>query len=226
MSTRALIFDVGDVLAVSSFTLLDRLEVELGRSIEGRGPLAGGNDARWAQVQAGDLGMADYWHAVAESAGLSQWRQLFALMAVHFPVDMFDPDMLELADEAKAAGHRIGVLTNDMVAINGTEWATQNPTMQRFDAIVDAAVIGHRKPAPEGYALICAELGVEPADAVFLDDTPMCVDGAIATGMQAILVDTFNRQPAIAAARELMDLPERIQPGAGHPGAGLNGDAT
>ena len=221
MSTRALIFDVGDVLAVSSFGLLDRLEIELGCSIEGRGPLTGGNDERWEQLQAGELTTTEYWDGVAASAGLPDWRRLFALMAVHFPVDMFDPDMLELADAAKAAGHRIGVLTNDMVAINGPEWAKQHPAMQRFDAVVDAAVLGYRKPAPEGYARICAELGVEPADAVFLDDTPMCVDGAIATGMQAILVETFNRQPAIATARELMGLPER-----GHPGAGLNGDWT
>lgn len=121
--------------------------------------------------------------------------------------DMFDRSMLELADEAKAAGHRIGVLTNDMVAINGPEWGARNPAMQRFNAIVDAAVLGYRKPAPEGYARICAELGVEPADAVFLDDTPMCVDGAIAAGMQAILVDTFDRQPAIAKARELVGGP-------------------
>ena len=121
--------------------------------------------------------------------------------------DMFDRSMLELADEAKAAGHRIGVLTNDMVAINGPEWGARNPAMQRFNAIVDAAVLGHRKPAPEGDARICAELGVEPANAVFLDDTPMCVGGAIAAGMQAIVVDTFDRQPAIAKARELVGGP-------------------
>ena len=41
--------------------------------------------------------------------------------------DMFDRSMLELADEAKAAGHRVGVLTNDMVAINGPEWGARNP---------------------------------------------------------------------------------------------------
>ena len=47
-------------------------------------------------------------------------------------------------------------------------------------------------------------LGVAPADVVFLDDSPECVDGARAVGMNAIVVDPLDRRPAFDEARRLL----------------------
>jgi HAD superfamily hydrolase (TIGR01509 family) len=201
---QALIFDVGDVLTVPAFVLLDRLERVVGRPIEGRGPLGPGIDRRWEQLQAGEISTEQYWNGVAEQAGLGTWREFYGLISREFPVDMFDPIMLAFADAAQAAGYLIGVLTNDMVAINGANFAATSPIMARFDAIIDATELGFRKPAPQAYAAICAALDVAPASTVFLDDTPACVDGALAFGMRAVLVDTFDRAPAIRLAGELL----------------------
>jgi putative hydrolase of the HAD superfamily len=202
---RALVFDVGDVLTRPGFELFDQLEMVIGRRIEGRGPLAAGGDPRWQRLVDGELSSTEYWNGVAESAGVADWRRLYELITIHFPVEMWDPSMLQLADEAKAMGYRIGVLTNDMVAISGPGWAATNRALDRFDAIVDATELGVRKPAPQAYAAICAALDVQPEHVVFLDDTPACVDGAIASGMRAVLVDTFDRGPALAATRELLN---------------------
>jgi putative hydrolase of the HAD superfamily len=204
---RALLFDMGDVLTKPAFCNLDRLEEITGRRIEGRGPYANGADERWEQVQRGELGKDDYWNGVARSAGVDDWRRLYSLIANHLPDEMLDPDMLGLADDAKAAGHRIGILTNDMVAISGPTWVQENPHMARFDAIVDATLLGVRKPDPRAYEAACEALAVDPGDVVFLDDTEACILGAVACGMTGIWVDTFDRAPAITATRRALDLP-------------------
>jgi putative hydrolase of the HAD superfamily len=206
--TRALVFDVGEVLTRPAFDLFDRLEPLIHRRIDGRGPFAPDGDARWQQMQAGEITTEQYWNHVAESAGVADWRRLFELIGRHFPIEMFDSAMLEFADEAKAAGHPIGILSNDMVAISGSEWVRTNPALARFDAIVDATEIGYRKPAPEAYAAICDALQLEPKDLVFLDDTPACIEGAEAFGMRGVLVDSFNRAPARDIARAWLARPE------------------
>ena len=45
------------------------------------------------------------------------------------------------------------------------------------------------KPDPRIYRLTCDRLGVRPEQAVFLDDQPDFVEGALETGMRAILFE-------------------------------------
>ena len=52
--------------------------------------------------------------------------------------------------------------------------------------------VGLHKPQPEIYLLACERLGVEPAEAVFVDDLRENCDGAEAVGMTAVL----HRDPA------------------------------
>ncbi|QXC62529.1 HAD-IA family hydrolase [Aquihabitans sp. G128] len=39
-----------------------------------------------------------------------------------------------------------------------------------FDEVVESSVVGVRKPDPEFYEIACTRLGIEPSEAVFLDD--------------------------------------------------------
>lgn len=68
------------------------------------------------------------------------------------------------------------------------------PFADRFDAIVsgDEAT---PKPAPDLYLLACARLGVDPADAVALEDSPTGVAAAKAAGLTCIGVPSDPRQP-------------------------------
>ena len=71
---------------------------------------------------------------------------------------------------------------------------------------IDAADIGFPKPHPQGYLIAAEHLGVAPADVVFLDDTPECVEGAHAVGMMGIVVDPRDRRPAFDEARRLLGI--------------------
>ena len=71
-----------------------------------------------------------------------------------------------------------------------------------FAAIVSANDVEHPKPAPDIYLEACARLGVAPADAVALEDSPIGVAAAAAAGMFVIGVPYFagsadpRREPA------------------------------
>ena len=57
------------------------------------------------------------------------------------------------------------------------------------DLIVYSHEVGMAKPDPRIYRLTCERLGVRPKQAVFLDDQADFVDGALETGMRAILYE-------------------------------------
>jgi len=146
------------------------------------------------------------WEAVARGAGYDGWRSLFRAMSARFADELFDPDALALVDAARAAGHRVGTLSNDAYTIQGPEFFAERPEFAAMDALVDATDVGARKPEPAAYLAAAAALGVAPSEIVFLDDTPECVDGARAVGMAAILVDPLDRRTAFAEARRLLGL--------------------
>lgn len=58
---------------------------------------------------------------------------------------------------------------------------------QLVDTIVYSHEVGLAKPDPRIYELACAYLEVEPDELVFLDDVPLCVEGAAALGIHAVL---------------------------------------
>jgi putative hydrolase of the HAD superfamily len=119
---------------------------------------------------------------------------------------MIDPDAIALIRDARAAGRRVGVLSNDAYSIMGREFFAKRPEFAELDVFVDAVDLGVRKPDPQAYRRAADALGVPPERIVFLDDTPECVDGGRAVGIHAIQVDPADRRPAFDEARLLLGL--------------------
>jgi putative hydrolase of the HAD superfamily len=73
--------------------------------------------------------------------------------------------------------------------------------------VVDEMIIsceeGVAKPDARIFQIAVDRLGVEPEEAVFVDDVPVNVHRARAFGLQAILFE--NSQQAVAAVRNLLD---------------------
>jgi putative hydrolase of the HAD superfamily len=63
-----------------------------------------------------------------------------------------------------------------------------NGLSEHVDVIVESSRVGLRKPDPAIYRLVCDELGVEPPEAVFLDDLGVNLKPARALGMTTIKV--------------------------------------
>src|SRR5205807_3145329 len=61
-------------------------------------------------------------------------------------------------------------LTNNVVIAGASGSPHQSLMAELFDLVIESSKIGVRKPDPEFYRLACEGLGVEPGEAVFLDD--------------------------------------------------------
>ena len=203
---KALLFDIGDVVMRSNWDMLDLLERNTGRTIPGRGPLDPAGDPDWARYLDGALAWNDYWEHKATAGGYPGRYEMWRDMCVRLDEAQFDPDALALIDQARVAGVLVGVLSNDLVAIGGSEWVATRPELAGYDAFVDATVLGERKPAAAPYLAAIEQFGVAADDIVFLDDTVACVEGARAVGMIGVHVDPTDKRPAFGLARQLVGL--------------------
>lgn len=118
-----------------------------------------------------------------------------------------DPVMFALAEELRATGLTVGLLSNS--------WGNTYPRA-RIDALLDPVVIsgevGLRKPDAAIYELALDRVGV-PADRVlFIDDAEPNVLGARASGLQALLhVDHLSTRAALAElVRDLNPYPQGV----------------
>lgn len=203
---RALLFDVGDVLMESNWMIMDELEQRTGRRITGRGPLDPEHDHAWQRCLAGEIDVDEYWNEVARSGGYADRIAFWRAASDHLGRGVFAADALQLVDDARAAGVKLGILSNDLYRASTREWVASRPEFAAFDALVDCTDFGERKPAPGPYLKAAADLGLPPEEIVFLDDTPYCVEGARAVGMIAVPVDPLNRVHAFDLARRLVGL--------------------
>ena len=64
--------------------------------------------------------------------------------------------------------------------------------LKGFDAVVAGEDVSAAKPAPDPYLEACARLGVEPADAVGIEDSPVGVASAKAAGLYVIGVPSIR----------------------------------
>ena len=115
------------------------------------------------------------------------------------------PGALGLIARLTDAGVRLAVASNSERAflertLGGAGLLHDGP----FAAIVSANDIEHPKPAPDIYIEACARLGVAPADAAALEDSPIGVTSAAAAGMFVIGVPYFAGTE-IAGASMLAD---------------------
>lgn len=61
---------------------------------------------------------------------------------------------------------------------------TTQPMQHFFSAIHLSHEIGKRKPHPETFVWVCQQMGFEPADVLFIDDSPQHIEGATQAGLQ------------------------------------------
>lgn len=90
--------------------------------------------------------------------------------------------MTDVVRRVRAAGLQTALLSNS--------WGAQYPREgwdELFDAVVISGEVGLRKPEPAIYLLCARQLGLEPAQCIFVDDLSPNVRGAVAVGMVGVL---------------------------------------
>jgi putative hydrolase of the HAD superfamily len=190
---KAVIFDFGGVILTSPFEAFARYERETGlpegflRHLNATNP----DSNAWARLERSEVdldGFAELFEAEARTAGHAvDGAAVLALLSGELR-----PEMVEALRRCHER-LRTALLTNNFVGTdrsgNGDEPTTPiAAVLAHFDVVVESSRVGVRKPDPAIYEMVCAELGVEPNEAVFLDDLGINLKPARAMGMTTIKV--------------------------------------
>ena len=196
---RAVIFDM-DGLLLETEDLWHAAESELFRR-------HGGAFTKEDQLALIGTGMAFSARYYARRLGLPEERgtelvdELMALMHSHVRREVATrPGAVELVSRLRELQVPLGLASNSPRFLADDALATAG-LADTFDAVVTADDVEHPKPAPDMYLLACERLGVNPADALALEDSVSGVAAAKAAGLTCIAVPMFAETDVSAADR-------------------------
>jgi len=122
------------------------------------------------------------------------------------------PGAVELVERLRGLdGVRLGLASNSPRFLVDDALATAG-LADAFDATVSSDDVENAKPAPDIYRLACERLGVEPAEALALEDSASGVAAAKAAGLTCVAVPQFA-ETDVSAADRIVDSLERLLDG-------------
>lgn len=206
---RAVVLDYGEVLCTEQ-PIYERMVIEQLCGVADESARERLWHAYRAERDAYDRGTVDtagYWGRVTAAAGLpAPDNDQVARLAATDVAGWSYPDeaVHAWAHTLRQAGVRLGLLSNAFPELRDHLQAA--PWTRVFDAMVFSCELGLLKPEAEIYEHCLAQLGVQPAETLFVDDRQVNADGARAAGLHAV---TFTGAPALAAelARSWPGLP-------------------
>ncbi len=160
----------------------------------------------WHRLEKGQIDVATYFTRLAERApailgteiDMESYGRFWRSTApgVHWMV-------VHKIRDLKDRGFRLGLLTNNVKEF-GEHWRTMFPLEELFEEVVDSSHVGMRKPERGIYELTCTRMGIEPTEAIFVDDNLDNVDAARAFGMEGV---HFGENPwdALAEIEAILD---------------------
>lgn len=209
----AALFDFGGVILSSPFDAFADYEREHGlpegfiRGLNATNP----DDNAWAKMERNEVSIAEFcelFEAEARAAG----GTLEAADVLGRLRGTIRPAMVEAVRRCRE--HlKTACLTNNFVAPDASHpEGRMDPesfegVMDLFDVVVESSKAGCRKPDPRFYEIACEELGIEPHEAVFLDDLGINLKPARAMGMTTIKV--IDPDAAIAELEQVVGFPLR-----------------
>ena len=192
---KAILWDFGGVFTSSPFDAFNALEAKLGvpadfiRSVNATNPT--GN--AWAKFESNSVSLEEFDSLFAtESAALGHrinGKDVVAVLS-----GSLRPRMVSVLKTCKQH-FKVACITNNVKAGHGPSMTKdQNKAdavaevMALFDLVVESSKEGIRKPDPRIYLSTCERIGVNPKNAVFLDDLGINLKPARALGMRTIKV--------------------------------------
>lgn len=191
MGFEAVIFDLGGVVTNSPLHAIARYERDAGilPGFINRVVVDSGPGGAWSRLERGELPLesfyAEFEADCLNAGGAISARDMMATIAAGGGPR---PQMLAAIREIRERGLRVAALTNNWASEESRERPVSD-LRALFDVFIESSVVGLRKPDPRIYLHVCAELEIEPAAAVFLDDIGRNLKAARQLGMTTIKVD-------------------------------------
>jgi FMN phosphatase YigB (HAD superfamily) len=165
---KAIIFDFGRVISAQKPpSLFRRYERDLGLAPGTLNPIMFGSQA-WEETLLGRKTVEEFWHAIGPELGLKTPGEI---------------------DEFRRRYH-----SDSPPGIR--RWLADWGILELFDVVFCSGDEGVMKPEPTSFRTTLDRLGVEPDEAVFIDDTMGHIEAARRLGVHGIL---FNTAEALEA---------------------------
>jgi epoxide hydrolase-like predicted phosphatase len=183
MTINAILFDIGGVLVrTEDHTPRAQLAARLGTTYEALANLVFYSE-QGLRAQRGEVSAEELWETVRQVLHLSP-TEIPEVKRLFFAGDRLDTELLDYIRSLHTR-YKTGIISNatdDTRQVIEGRWNMADA----FDCIILSAEVGLMKPDPRIYQLAIDRLGVAPAEALFVDDMPVNVEGARSVGLNAI----------------------------------------
>ena len=194
-----LLLDFGNVITISLFEQHRQTEELLGLprgSLTWLGPIDPSTDPLWRAMQHDEITEREYWARRAQEIGRlagddQDWDMLGFLTRIRNtdPNAAVRPEARRAIRAARAAGIKVGVLSNELELFYGKAFLHRFDVLKDIDCIVDATHTRILKPSPQAYALGAETMGLPAERILFVDDQFRNIAGAHQFGMQTQFFD-------------------------------------
>ena len=191
MTIRAVISDLFDVLLIKGDTTLCRAYERRMNLPDGGLMQAMFRSPYFREAVAGRVTGEDLWRDVARSIGESpeNWSMLVDL---HMSIFTLNNDLLAFFRSLRPH-YKTAILSNASSEVRA--WITQAFHLERdFDLIIISSEERYNKPQPEIFHIALDLLGVQPEEAIFIDDEARNIGPAQALGIHAV---QFKNTPQV-----------------------------
>ncbi len=196
---KALLLDFGSVISKSLFERHRVTEEALGLksgTLDWHGPFEPESDELWMSMQRDEITEREYWGTRAQQIGQllghSNWKMLDLLRAMGGERDyskVLRPQALKTISLAKAAGIKVGILSNEIELFTGKEFVDNLPFINDLDSFYDATHSDILKPDPRAFAGAMENLNVKPREVLFVDDQLRNIMGGMKFGLKTLHFD-------------------------------------
>jgi len=211
-AVRAVLWDFGGVFTESPFIAFAQFERRRGlpQGFLRRVNSVRADDNAWARFERGQISLGEFGDAFESEAGALGHRvrgeEVIALL--HGDVR---PAMVAALRRCKEY-FRNACLTNNVKSGSAHELPSADARAREvaqilslFDLVIESSVVGARKPEARFYQIALERLGIEPEQAVYLDDLGINLKPARALGMTTIKVD--SPEQALAELQAILEIP-------------------
>ena len=184
---KAIIFDFGRVItAQKPLSLFRSYEEELGLDPDTINSIMFGSQA-WQDTLLGRKTTEEFWHLIGPELGLSTADEVNRFRRRYHADEAINEAVLDLIRKLHGR-YKLAILSNSPPDL--TRWLVDWEMRDLFEVVFCSGDEGMIKPDPAAFKLTLERLGVEPGEAVFIDDTPEHVEAARKLGIQGIIFTT------------------------------------
>ena len=184
---KAIIFDFGRVITVQKpLSLFRSYEIELGLDPDTVNSIMFDSQA-WQDALLGRKTTEEFWHLIGPELGLNTADEVNRFRRRYHADEAINEAVLDLIRKLRGR-YKLAILSNAPPDL--TRWLADWEMCDLFEVVFCSGDEGMIKPDPAAFKLTLERLGVEPGEAVFIDDTPENVEAARKLGIQGIIFTT------------------------------------